>query len=244
MSAHAPLLSDYSINLAAEDSTQSMKELRNTALIMRLNQMTRAVFHGFAMTDKPIPAFGRGVSYDAAMSSTFRPEFSLDGVSRMGAKFLGTPEYDLRLQRVKKRLTQISRDFSDLTFCIENDFPAYGSANLFAADSAKELNHPLCLDSSHLWAAAYICGRDFHSETAAFLATGKVMMVHLHASTYTAATQKTEWGDGHLPLATPNEMDLPRFIRACRDAGVKHFVLEIIKATSADVDLFAEMWKN
>lgn len=244
MSAHAPLLSEYSINLAAEDASSSMEEIRRNARIMRCHQIKRAVFHGFAMTDKQIPAFGRGVSYDAAMRTIFRPELSLDGVSRLGVNFLGTPEYHMRCGRVKERLAQISREYPDLIFCIENDFPAYGSANLFAGDSAAELNHPLCLDSSHLWAAAFICGRDFHAETAAFLNTGKVMMVHLHASAYTAATNCTEWGDGHLPLATPNQMDLPRFVRACRDSGVKHFVLEVIKATSADIDLFAEMWKS
>jgi hypothetical protein len=244
MSAHAPLFSEYGINLAAKDAGLSMTELRRNAEIMRRYKMTRAVFHGFVMTDLPVPAFGRGRSYDASMSQIFRPEMSIDGVSRICGDFLNTEEYAMRRDYVKKRLEIVREEFPDLLFCIENDFPAYGSANLFAGDSAASFGHPICLDSCHLWTAAFVYDRDFHQEVSEFLSKCEVAMVHLHASLFTSDTVKTEWGDGHLPLSTPNLLDLPRFVRNCRDAVVKHFVLEIIQATPEDIHEFAAMWNS
>ncbi len=244
MSAHAPLLSEYGINLAAQDADLSLTEVRRNADIMRRHKITKAVFHGFVMTDLPVPAFGRGRSYDDSMGVIFRPEMSIDGKSRICGDFLNTVEYATRREWVKQRLEFIRHQFPDLLFCIENDFPAYGSANLFAGDSAASFGHPICLDSCHLWAAAFVYDRDFHHETLEFLNKCAVQMVHLHASPFTPDTVKAEWGDGHLPLAIPNLMDLPRFVRNCRDAGVQHFVLEIIKATPDDIQAFAGMWNS
>lgn len=244
MSAHAPLLSEYGINLAAKNADLSLIEIRRNAEIMRRHKMTSAVFHGFAMTDIAVPAFGRGRSYDECMSMIFRQEMSIDGKSRICGDFLNTEEYAMRREWLKQRLEFIRHKFPDLLFCIENDFPAYGSANLFASDSAAALNHPICLDTCHLWAASFIYDRDFHREVLDFLNMCDVRMVHLHASTFTPDTVKTEWGDGHLPLSTPNIMDLPRFVRNCRQYGVSHFVLEIIKATPDDIHAFAGMWNS
>ncbi|MFA6568316.1 MAG: hypothetical protein WCS96_08910 [Victivallales bacterium] len=244
MSAHAPLLSEYAVNLAAEDAGLSLIELRRNAEIMRRHKMTRAVFHGFMMTDLPVPAFGRGRSYDECLGLIFRPEMSIDGKSRICGDFLDTEEYAIRRERVKQRLELVRHEFPDLLFCIENDFPAYGSANLFAGDSAASFGHPACLDACHLWTAAFIYDRDFHHEALEFLNRCDVQMVHLHASPFTPGTPKTEWGDGHQPLSIPNLQDLPRFVRNCRDAGARHFVLEIIKATPDDIHAFAGMWDS
>jgi sugar phosphate isomerase/epimerase len=196
------------------------------------------------MTDLPVPAFGRGRSYDESMGQIFRPEMSIDGKSRICGDFLNTEEYAMRREWVKQRLEFIRHEFPDLLFCIENDFPAYGSANLFAGDSAASFGHPICLDTCHLWAAAFIYYRDFHHEVLEFLNKCDVQMVHLHASQFTPETVKTEWGDGHLPLSVPNLLDLPRFVRSCRENGVKHFVLEIIQATPDDIHAFAGMWNS
>ena len=244
MSAHAPLLSEYAVNLAAEDAGLSLTELQRNAEIMRRHKMNRAVFHGFMMTDLPVPAFGRGRSYDECLGLIFRGEMSIDGTSRICGDFLNTEEYAMRRELVKQRLEFIRREFPDLLFCIENDFPAYGSANLFAGDSAASFGHPVCLDACHLWAASFIYDRDFHHEALEFLDECDVQMVHLHASPFTRDMAKTEWGDGHQPLSIPNLMDLPLFVRNCRNAGVKHFVLEIIRATPDDIHAFAGMWNS
>jgi sugar phosphate isomerase/epimerase len=243
LSAHAPLAADYSINLAAESFELADKLIKENCEKFRQLGITRTVFHGFGMTDKPIPMFGRGVTYDECMMQVFRPELSLDSKTRICNDFTETKEFKERQLRVKERLEYISNEYPDILWCLENDFPAYGSANIFP-ESTIFLNHPACLDSSHLWATSFIYDRDFHEETLKYLNSGLVEMVHLHASIYDDSFAKADWSDGHLPLNTPNSMDLPRFIKACRDAGVKHYVLEIVKGSCEDIHAFAEMWNQ
>ncbi|MFA7231535.1 MAG: hypothetical protein WC071_09725 [Victivallaceae bacterium] len=243
LSAHAPLLSEYNINLAAEsfELTKSILE-QNIRLFHELG-ITEGVFHGFGMTDKPIPTFNRNRSYDDCMTDVFRTELSFDGKSRLCCDFTGTEEFKMRLLRVKSRLRYIREQYPDILLCIENDFPAYGSANMFPENAAK-LEHPICLDTGHLWASSYLFDRDFHTDVMKFLELCEVRMVHLHASKYTSKIPKLEWSDGHLPLTIENQMDLPRFVSSCRKAKVNYFVLEVVKATAADIHAFAQMWNK
>jgi hypothetical protein len=240
LSAHAPLVADYAINLAAKSFEPALKLIKENSELFRKLGIKETVFHGFGMTDELIPMFGQGLSYDECMQKIFRPELSLDGHSRICSDFTNTAEFKERQLRVKERLAYIREKFSDILWCIENDFPAYGSANMLS-ESVIFLDSPACLDSAHLWTSSFIFDRDFHEETQRILDSGLVKMVHVHASLYTDMIPKAEWSDGHLPLSTDNSMNLPRFVRACRDAGVRHFVLEIPSGDSNDIHAFAEM---
>lgn len=242
LSIHAPLLSDFLINLGAESPDESFRVIDDNAKLMRRFGCTKAVFHGFTMTDKPVPAFGRGRSYDECMQSIFRPELCLPG-SRICRNFFDTDEFRERNGRIAQRLEYIREQYPDLTFCIENDFPAYGSAALLP-EAMRNYNHPMCLDSSHLWASAFVFDRDFKTEVKNFLSTGKIEMVHLHASKYDHTFAKEEWSDGHLPLSTSNRMDLPWFVSSCKAAGCRHIVLEIVKGSIDDIHIFAKMWNT
>ncbi|MDD5697297.1 MAG: hypothetical protein PHH77_01655 [Victivallaceae bacterium] len=243
LSAHAPLLARHAINLGAAEFEPARRLIDDNCRRFREVGIARTVFHGFTMTDLPVPMFGAGRPYDECMQQIFRPELSLDGKSRICSDFTHTEEFKLRLERVRERLAYIRCRYPDILWCLENDFPAYGSANMFPED-ALYLDHPICLDSSHLWTTAHIFDRDFHIEAKKYLDSGKVEMAHIHASVYTDSVPKAEWSDGHLPLHTPNSMDLPRFIRACRTAGVRHYVLEIIRGNRSDILTFAEMWNQ
>ena len=163
--------------------------------------------------------------------------------SRLCGNFFPLPEFAERRELTRKNLAEVARRYPDIEFLMENDFPCYGAANLFA-DCASLLDCHMCLDTSHLWASAFIFDRGFMTETADFLQTGRVRMVHLHASNFTAVTPKPLWGDGHLPLTTPNEMGLPELVARCRTAGVNHFVLEIRKSSAADIECFVAMWNG
>ena len=125
---------------------------------------------------------------------------------------------------------------------VENDFPSYGAGNLFA-DTLELYEQPLCFDIGHLWASAHVMGRDFYSEMENLLATGRVVMVHFHASIYGPKTPKADFGDGHQPLSTPTSMDLPRIAKTCYKSGVRHFVLEIPELTDGDVTVLADLLK-
>jgi endonuclease IV len=243
LSAHAPLAAQYSINLGSESFNLAKQLIDENCRMFRKLGITQTVFHGFGMTDEAIPMFGGGRSYDECMTEVFRPDLSFDGKSRICCDFTHTAEFKERQLRVKERLAYIRETYPDILWCLENDFPAYGSANIFP-ESSIFMDNPICLDSSHLWASAYIFDRDFHEETMKYLNSGQVKMVHIHASIYTDNVAKADWSDGHLSLNTKNEMELPRFVRACRDAGVKHYVLEIPSGGSDDIHAFAEMWNQ
>lgn len=243
LSAHAPLAAQYSINLGAESFDIARQIIDDNCKMFRKLGISQTVFHGFGMTDEAIPMFGLGGSYDECMKKVFRPELSLDGKTRICCDFTNTAEFKERQLRVKERLAYIRENYPDILWCLENDFPAYGSANMFP-ESSIFMDNPICLDSSHLWTAANIFDRDFHAETMKYLDSEQVKMVHIHASIYSDTVPKADWGDGHLPLSTPNATGLPRFVRACRDAKINHYVLEIPQGNSDDIHAFAEMWKQ
>ena len=167
LSAHAPLVADYAINLGAKSFDLAEQLIEYNCKMFRELGITQTVFHGFGMIDEPIPMFGGGRSYDECMNEVFRPELSINGKSRICSDFTHTPEFKERQLRVKKRLKYIRETYPDILWCIENDFPAYGSANIFS-ENAIFLDNPLCLDSSHLWATVNIFDQDFYKETKRF----------------------------------------------------------------------------
>ncbi len=243
LSAHLPLLAQYCINLAAGRDEEAMNELAASAALMHEYDIRQAVFHGFRMADDPTPAFNRNLSYRDAMQGGFRADLSYDGVSPFNCDFTERPEFFERRALVRERLARVRRDYPDLMLCIENDFPSYASANMFARD-AVALKHPICLDISHLWASCHILGRNFHEEAEKFAASGMVKMVHFHASRYTDDIPALKWNDGHLPLRTPNQMDLPRLAKLFRRSNIRLIVLEIPAGGVNDIHDFAEMWED
>lgn len=243
LSAHAPLLTEYNINLAKSDITVELRELKKTVSLMHRYNIIDAVFHGFRMSDLPTPTFNRERSFHQAMMVGFRPELAVRPGSTLNRDFTGDAEFTERLNILRRNLKSLRSGYPELNLCIENDFPSYGAGNMLAKNS-MELEHPTCLDSSHLWITCYLFNRDFHEETAAYAASGLLKMVHLHASPFTKETPFEEWNDGHLPLRTANQMDLPRFVRNCRDTGVRLFVLEIPTGSVKDIHDFAKMWES
>ena len=237
ISFHAPILSEYQINLAAKDPWPSLETIAKTAALMRKYNVKKAVFHGFNMSDLAIPSFGRGRDYTVAFSSVLRKELALPD-SIICNDFFGTDEYRIRNARVSERLAAMRTEYPDLKFLLENDFPAYGAGSIFAEHMVK-MKNPICMDSSHLWASSFIFDRDFHREAESFLKSGLVEMVHLHASTYNSVIPKARWSDGHLPLNTGNSMDLPHLIRLCKKYSALNFILEINSLTRSDIDYIA-----
>ena len=144
---------------------------------------------------------------------------------------------------MKSRLRELRARHPGLQFAIENDFPCYGFG-LMLAEHIAAVDGPICLDTGHLWAAAHIFGRSFHKEAEIMARSGKVRLVHFHASPFTAEVPRLEWRDGHKPLSTPNAMDLPRLVACCKECGVRHFTFEITSVSENDIHLFADMWNR
>ncbi len=242
LSFHAPVMGDYLLNLAAEDFSPAVESMKTNVEWMRKLGVNKAVFHAFMMIDPPIPAFGRGRPFMESFKKLFRTELALPD-STNNRDFYDIPEYHERFPRVIERLGWFREKYPDLTFLVENDYPV-SSCGLVFPEHLEKIPGPLCLDVAHAWASANIHDRPYMEMIDGFLATGRVEMVHLHASPFMPGSPKETWSDGHKPLSIPNAMELPRVITACRAHEIENFILEVIDASVEDIQIFFKMWQN
>ena len=236
LSAHAPVEQPYNWNFAAADMTPIWKAVdENIAYLTGLG-VERMVFHGFFMTDIPVPAFGHGKSFWECMKTVLRPELMRWEGVMLNGDFTALPEYLERRDRVKANLAILRDKYPKLTVCVENDFPAVGEGDMIPRDLVY-YGHPLCLDTGHLWISARLFGVDFVAAANQMIASGQVKMMHLHASKYDDSYPDEKWSDGHLPLNIPNaeNMHLGEIVRSAGAAGLRHIVLEIPSASEEDV---------
>ena len=236
LSAHAPVEQMLNWNMAASDMSDIWKAVDENVDYLRSLNVKAAVFHGFFMTDLPVPAFGHGRSIFECMSEVFRPELARWPDMFTNRDFTGTPEYLERRERVRLRLRMLRERHPDLTICIENDYPGFGEGSMLPKDLVY-YQHPLCLDTGHLWLTSHLFGLDFLEAAKEMIASGNVKMMHLHASKYDDSYPDREWSDGHLPLSIPNAkaMRLGELVTCAVAAGLRHIVLEIPAATENDV---------
>ncbi|OGV33196.1 MAG: hypothetical protein A2020_11205 [Lentisphaerae bacterium GWF2_45_14] len=240
LSFHAPVLTDYVANFAAKDSTLAFEMLDQTATLMRKCNVDKAVFHGFFMTDNPIPAFGRGKTYEECARAVWRPELVYEN-SCVCKDFSCTPEFSERLGRLKQNLRNLKTRYDGLEFMIENDCPLYVSGMMFP-ETFQDLEFPVCLDIGHLWASSFVFQRDFIDSVRIIAETSYVKMAHLHTSPFTSAVPKEKWTDGHKNFSSPTQMNVAEVIRILKQNNVKHFIFEFNEFSTKDIDIFAKMW--
>lgn len=238
LSFHSPVLGKYMLNFASENPEKSWRMIDEQYKLMWEYGVCRTVFHGFLMTDIDICAFGHGKSYYECMNVARRSELLRSPESNFVCDFTCSEEYLMRRERVKDNLQELRERYGEFHWCIENDFPAITSGLLRGKDMAF-LNHELCFDTGHMWATCKMLDLDFYDELQTALESGKVEMIHLHASKYTFDMPHDEWGDGHLPLTySQSAIDLKRVVKMCKASGVGHFVLECGTTQLADIEKF------
>ena len=235
LSFHSPVLGEYMMNFAAVDAATSWRMAAEQAGMMKKHNVTRSVFHAALMTDTDIYAFGHGMTYHECMRRANRPELMRDGEKIFIRDYTDSEEYLVRRERLKNNLAELKKRYPDFLWCVENDFPGFVAGVLRGRDLAY-LEHEVCFDTGHMWATGKMLDLDFYEEFNTALASGKVKMIHLHASKYTFDMPHSQWGDGHLPLNHPTAMDIPYIIRRCRECNVRHIVLEIASASLSDVE--------
>ena len=243
LSFHSPVQGRFLFNFAAENVDLYWQMIEEQYALMQKYKVERTVFHCFLMTDAVIGAFGHGKTYGECMLAGFRRELVRAPGSRFVRDFTNCDEFVMRRERVKNNLRRLRELHPDCLWCVENDFPAYTSGMLRGEDLAY-IDHETCFDTGHMWAACKMLDRDFYCELDNALSGGKVRMVHLHASRYTMDMLHEEFGDGHLPLTTPTEIDLGLVVRKCRNAGNSHFVLEIGNAALEDIKIFLSYYNE
>ncbi len=235
LSAHGPLNQRKNWNLATRKTAETFRAIDENIRLFERLKIDRIVFHGAMMSDECPDAFGHGKSYHEAMAPVFRPELALFEGQMYNSDFTNLPEFAGRMALLKENLEVLRIRYPGFLLCLENDFPAYGSAGMFFHDIGR-LGHPLCLDTGHLWIAAHLMDRDFHAEIGTALRSGNVRMCHFHASVYDDSIPKNKWSDGHKKLSTPNpKMNLPRVAKKILRGGVDYFVLEIPEGSVEDL---------
>ena len=234
LSFHSPVMGEYMMNFSSEDPALSWQMAAEQAALMKKHNVFRSVFHAALMTDKPIYAFGHGMTYQECMRQANRTELAREPGLPFIADYTNSEEYLMRRERLKNNLKELKKRYPEFLWCVENDFPAFVAGVLRGSDLAY-LEHEVCFDTGHMWATSKMLDLDFYEELQKALQSGNVKMIHLHASKYTFDMPHGKWGDGHLPLNYPTAMDIPYIIRQCRNADVKHIVLEIGTAALEDV---------
>lgn len=238
LSFHAPVNSEYFMNLAARDASPAKKSFEKSAEIISKHNAKLAVFHGFLMTDAPITAFNAEKSYEECMTAAYRKDISQKG-STFCCDFFETDEFKMRLERVKERLPQFQQEFDDIDWQIENDYPAFG-AGLTQAEHIVSLNMPFCVDVSHCWASTILYKKDFLEQISIMAQSRRIGCVHLHASSVPPGAPAKKITDGHLSLASPNAMRLDKVVKILAKNGAEHFVIETSQADLLDLQLLAD----
>jgi len=240
LSVHAPLNQDRIWNLARSHFQDTLEAMDRNFADFEQMDIREVVFHSGLMCDVSPEAFGHGKSYDECMKPIYRPELARYPGYPFNRDFTSEPEYLQRMETQKTNLKLVRDRYPGFLICVENDFPAYTSMNMFFRDMVR-LGSPLCLDTGHLWITMHQAGMDFQQEIAFAAASGMLRMCHLHSSRYTSTIPAEQWSDGHRKLTLVNpEMDLPRVFRTLAGSGLDFFVLEIPDADVDDLQLLKQ----
>ena len=238
MSVHAPVVGDFSLNLATDKNLDIVFEaFEKNAAFMRKYNITRSVFHGFSMCDEPVPRMRCIEDYRTTLRRSCRDEFLFKG-TWLNIDFSHLEEYKIRQNILKNNLAELRKRYPDLLFCIENDFPVYGYSNM-RMTQMQIYEHPVCLDIGHLYASALLFDFDFFEEMEYALQNLDIQMVHFHNSLMSADIPKKEITDGHQRLVTPSKMNWQQALKLLLKYNIYNFILEIGTANADDVHAFA-----
>ncbi len=244
LSVHCPLQQNRNWNLATKDADDVFAAIKENFALLQSIGVDHAVFHGALMSDISPEAFGHGKGYYDCMKEVYRRELAFCEESYLNRDFTGENEFALRYGFLKENLAKVRAEFPEITLCIENDFPACGSMNMFPSDMV-ELKHPICLDMGHLWIATHLAERDFHEEIRIAMRSGLVKMCHFHASVWDDSVPKEKWSDGHMPLTVENRQEnLPLAAQIMYEGDLRYFVLEVSRGTWNDIRFLHEFIFN
>lgn len=239
MSVHGPFLQDRNWNLSRRDAASSLARIDENVRLYRSMGIRECVFHAGIMSDCCPEAFGHGKSFAECMREAYREELSLSPERGLNRDFTKMEEFALRQTYLKKHLALLRERYEDMLFCVENDFPAFGCINMYFTELVK-LEHPVCLDTGHLWISCRLGDRDFKEEVRIAAQSGLVKMCHFHESVWKRSVPREQWSDGHQPLSCRNEeLDLKWVLQTLVAGGVDLFVLEFPWADPADVEIFS-----
>ena len=239
---HAPVLSDYFINLANNDFNTAIAAFQNTAHAMQSLQSNVALFHGFFMTQKPIK--NDPANYSKVLRDAIDNKYRLKNTRVMDPKFLETEEFRNYQDTVKKNIKQLREMYPSYTLCIENDFPGIGNGNQTPAH-LMYLDCPIWLDIGHLWASAILNKFDFYKGLDMICKQCQVIGVHLNTNrTSLNWNFKMPDGDTHSHFSREYDMDMDKIIYIIKKNQITHFTIEVIDGDVEDVNFLIETYRS
>jgi hypothetical protein len=239
---HAPIFSDYFINLANNDFKTVLASFQNTANVMQSLQSNVALFHGFFMTQRPIK--NDPANYNKVLHDAIDNKYLLKNTRVMDPKFLETEDFQKYQNTVKKNMKQLREKYPSYTLCMENDFPGIGNGNQTPAH-LMYLDCPIWLDIGHLWASAILNKFDFYTGLEAVCKQCQVIGVHLNTNrTPLDWNLKYPDGDTHSHFSKEYDMDMYKIISILKKNQITHFTIEVIDGDVDDVNFFIETYQS
>ncbi|MDE1889198.1 MAG: hypothetical protein KGI30_02940 [Planctomycetota bacterium] len=241
-SIHAPILSDYFINLANNDFDTILTNFKNTAYIMQTLHSNIALFHGFFMTQKPIK--NDPANYGKVLRDAIDNKYRLNDTRVMDPKFLETEEFRNYQNAVKKNMKRLRDQYSSYILCIENDFPGIGNGNQTPAHLIY-LDCPIWIDVGHLWASAILNKFDFYIGLDTICRQCNVVGVHLNTNqTPLNWNFKSPYGDTHSHFSEEYDMDMHKTIHILKKNQINHFTIEVIDGDLEDIIFFIQTYQK
>ena len=241
-SIHAPILSDYFMNLANNDFNTILTNFQNTAHIMKSLHSNIALFHGFFMTQKPIK--NDPANYGKVLRDAIDNKYRLNDTRVMDPKFLETEEFRNYQNTVKKNTKRLRDQYPSYILCIENDFPGIGNGNQIPAHLIY-LDCPIWIDVGHLWASAILNKFDFYRGLDTICRQCNVVGVHLNTNqTPLNWNFKSPYGDTHSHFSREYDMNMNKIISILKKNQINHFTIEVIDGDLEDVTFFIQTYQE
>ncbi len=241
-SIHAPVLSDYFMNLANNDFNTLLTEFQNTTHVMQSLQSNIALFHGFFMTQKPIK--NDPANYGKVLRDAVDKKYRFRNTRVMDPKFLETEEFRIYQNTVKIHMKRLREIYPSYILCIENDFPGIGNGNQIP-EHLIYLDCPIWLDTGHLWASAILNKFDFYNGLDAICKKCQVVGVHLNTNqTPYTWDLKYPYGDTHSHFSRDYDMDMDKTIGILKKNHITHFTLEIVGGDLDDINFFIQAYHS
>ncbi len=241
-SVHAPVFSDYFINLAHNDFKTVLAGFQNTATTMQSLRGSVILFHGFFMTQKPIR--NDPGNYGKVLRDAIDDKYRLNDTRVMDPKYLETEEFRNYQNTVKQNMKLLRDAYPFYTICMENDFPGIGNGNQAPAHLIY-LDCPIWLDTGHLWASSILNKFDFYTGIDTICKQCQVIGVHLNTNrTPLNWNFKSPDGDTHSHFSKAYDIDMERVIRILKKNQITRFTIEVMDGDIDDVTFLIETYQS
>lgn len=239
---HAPVFSQYFINLGNSDFRTVLENFQNTVHVMKTLCCTTTLFHGFFMTQKPIKNDPN--NYGKVLRDAIDDKYRLDNTRVMDPRYLETEEFKNCQNTVKEHMKQLRALYPEYILCLENDFPGIGNGNQ-TSGHLMYLGCPIWLDTGHLWASSILHQFDYYQELDKVCKQCQVIGVHLNTNrTPLNWNLKCPDGDTHSHFSREYDMDMDRIIAILKKNQITHFTIEIEDGNLEDVAFFIEAYQQ